>query len=264
VADKPRLLDLFCGAGGAAMGYAQAGFEVIGIDSAPQPNYPFEFHQDDALEFLESPEWPVQFHVIHASPPCQRYAHVTRWRGNPNDHPDLLDRTVDALALRPIPWIVENVPEAMPNPDLLLCGSMFGLSIRRHRHFMSSVRLAAPGSCRHGDLFPFLHKGERSYADAMECAWMSSREAREGIPPAYSRWIGSLVLEALGREGASTKRWALCQQCGRAFAHRRSAARYCSNACRQRRYDQARSLTARTSKRKKREGFADVLSRGKP
>jgi DNA (cytosine-5)-methyltransferase 1 len=250
VADKPRLLDLFCGAGGAAMGYAQAGFEVIGIDSAPQPNYPFEFHQDDALEFLESPEWPVQFHVIHASPPCQRYAHVTRWRGNPDDHPDLLHRTVDALALRPIPWIVENVPEAIPDPDLLLCGSMFGLSIRRHRHFMSSVRLAAPGSCRHDDLFPFMHKGERSYADAMECGWMSSREAREGIPPAYSRWIGGEVLKVLGAVvSAQGSRWALCQQCGKAFTSRRSHAQYCSHACRQQRYDRANALTVRTTKR---------------
>jgi DNA (cytosine-5)-methyltransferase 1 len=260
---RPRLLDLFCGAGGAAMGYAQAGFEVIGIDSAPQPNYPFEFHQDDALDFLESPEWPVQFHAIHASPPCQRYAHVTKWRGSPDDHPDLLGRTLDALALRPIPWIVENVPEALPNADLLLCGSMFGLSIRRHRHFVSSVRLAAPASCRHGDLFPFMHKGERSYADAMECAWMTSREAREGIPPAYSRWVGGRILEALGGKVASTsgQRWAVCQQCGKAFASRRSHARYCSSTCKSlAQYHRARlgRFRAETSK------SLQQISRGKP
>lgn len=228
---RPRVLDLFSGAGGAAMGYAMAGFEVIGIDIEPQPNYPFEFHQADALDELVAPEWPERFDVIHASPPCQRYANVTRWRGDPEEHPDLLGFTLEVLRFRGIPWVVENVPEAIPDPDLVLCGSMFGLSVRRHRHFLSSLPLVAPAPCRHADLFPFMHKGERSYADAMECAWMTSREAREAIPPAYTAWIAGQVLEALGRVAVPT-RLNVCQHCGRAFATKRSHARYCTYRCR--------------------------------
>lgn len=229
---RPRVLDLFCGAGGAAMGWAQAGFEVIGIDLDPQPSYPFEFHKADAIEELEAPEWPVTFDVIHASPPCQRYANVTKWRGDPDDHPDLLDLTLELLRARGIPWVVENVPEAIPNPDLRLCGTMFGLAVKRHRHFLSSVPLTfPPASCRHEDLFPFMHKGERSYADAMGCEWMTNLEAREAIPPAYTRWIAGKVLDAFGLEGA-TARWSKCRYCGEPFAHQRSDARYCGGNCR--------------------------------
>lgn len=232
VSPAPRLLDLFCGAGGAAMGWAMAGFEVIGIDLDPQPNYPFEFHQDDAVEFLEAPEWPVTFDVIHASPPCQRYANVTSWRGNQEDHPDLLDVVLDLLRARPTPWVVENVPEAIPNPDLVLCGTMFNLAVKRHRHFLSSVPLTfPPATCRHQDLFPFMHKGERSYADAMGCEWMTNLEAREAIPPAYTRWIAGKVLGALGLEGTPS-RWTKCRDCGKTFPHSRSTARYCSETCR--------------------------------
>jgi DNA (cytosine-5)-methyltransferase 1 len=216
------------------MGYAMAGFEVIGVDVEPQPNYPFEFRRVDALEELEAPEWPVTFDVIHASPPCQAYANVTRWRGDQGDHPDLLGPVLEALRSRGIPWVVENVPEAIPDPDLMLCGSMFGLTVRRHRHFLSSVPLGAPpGRCRHGDLFPFMHKGERSYADAMQCAWMTSREAREAIPPAYTAWIGGRMLAALDLDAQVGTRWARCEQCGRAFPARRSDARYCTRKCRQ-------------------------------
>jgi DNA (cytosine-5)-methyltransferase 1 len=212
-----------------------AGYEVIGIDADRQPSYPFEFHQCDAIEFLEDPEWPVTFDVIHASPPCQRYANVTKWRGNPDDHPDLLDVTLDLLRARPTPWVVENVPEAIPNPDLMLCGSMFGLAVQRHRHFLASPNLfGLLPPCRHGDMFPFMHKGERAYADAMECAWMTNREAREAIPPAYTRWIAGRMLEALGLDVAPIgHRWASCRYCGHAFPCRRSDARHCSARCRQ-------------------------------
>jgi len=231
---RPRLLDLFCGAGGAAMGYAMAGFEVIGVDIDPQPSYPFEFHRGDALAYLEDPEWPVTFDAIHASPPCQAYAAVTAWRGDRDDHPDLLGVTLDALHARGLPWVVENVTEAIPEPDLMLCGSMFGITVRRHRHFLSSVPLTPPpGGCRHGDLFPFMHKGERSYADAMECAWMTSREAREAIPPAYTRHIAGQMLRALDLDAPPAyTRWARCQDCGRPFPCRRSTARYCGDTCR--------------------------------
>ena len=118
---KPRLLDLYCGAGGAAMGYHRAGFDVVGVDIAPQPNYcGDEFYQADAMTFdLDG------FDAVHASPPCQRFANVTRWRGTPADHPDLLAPMLERLRAQSTPWVVENVPEAVPRPDLILCGSSF-------------------------------------------------------------------------------------------------------------------------------------------
>jgi DNA (cytosine-5)-methyltransferase 1 len=187
---RPRLLDLFCGAGGAAMGYHRAGFDVVGVDIKPQPRYPFEFHQADAMT------WPLDgYDAIHAGPPCQHYARVTRWRGRAENHPDLLGPTLERLKAQATPWIVENVPEAIPHPDLILCGSSFGLRVRRHRHFLTSwpvFRFSPP--CYHDEALPFMHKGERAYADALGCHWMINREAREAIPPAYAEWIGSQLL----------------------------------------------------------------------
>jgi DNA (cytosine-5)-methyltransferase 1 len=233
------------------MGWAMAGFEVIGVDIDPQPNYPFEFHQADALEELESPEWPVTFDVIHASPPCQRYANVTRWRGSPGDHPDLLDFTLEALRARGTPWVVENVPEAIRHPDLMLCGSMFGLSVRRHRHFLASVPLTPPASCWHADRFAFMHKGEQSYAEAMNCWWMTSLEAREAIPPAYTKCIADQVIRALDLNVPPIgSRWARCDVCGRAFPTRRSHARYCTGNCREKAsYRRKKILTVSGPKR---------------
>ena len=192
--DNPRLLDLCCGAGGATRGYQRAGFYVVGVDLEPQPRYcGDEFVQADALTFDLA-----GFDAVHASPPCQRFANVTRWRGNPADHPDLLEPILERLRAQPAPWVVENVPEAIARPDLILCGSSFGLAVRRHRHFLTSwpsFGLIAP--CRHADLMPFMHKAERAYADALECGWMSKREARQAVPPAYTDWIGGRLLETL-------------------------------------------------------------------
>jgi len=195
---KPRLLDLFCGAGGAAMGYHRAGFEVVGVDIAPQPHYPFEFHQADWEDGLEG--YPhLDFDAIHASPPCQHYAPVTRWRGDAADHPDLLQPVVNHLRDIGIPWIVENVPYAPLRPDFVLCGSMFGLPVRRHRWFLTSwsgFDLVPPCDHKRTDL-PFMHKGERAFADAMGCTWMTNREAREAIPPAYTEYLGGQLLAAM-------------------------------------------------------------------
>jgi DNA (cytosine-5)-methyltransferase 1 len=172
------------------MGYHRAGFEVIGVDIKSQPNYPFEFHQADAMTF------PLGgYDAIHASPPCQHYANVTKWRGNPALHPDLLELTVARLMASGLPWVTENVPDSPMYPDFVLCGSMFGLKVRRHRWFLTSwtgFELVPP--CQHRNLLPFMHKGERAYADAMGCQWMTNREAREAIPPAYTDWIGRRLL----------------------------------------------------------------------
>jgi C-5 cytosine-specific DNA methylase len=189
-----RLLDLFCGAGGAGMGYFEAGFEVTGVDHQPQPNYPFEFRQADALTF------PLDgFDVIHASPPCQHYSRATAWRGDRNNHPDLLGVVIARLTAHGAPFVVETVPLAPMLPDLVLCGSMFGLRVRRHRLFMVRPQIATLTSpCNHSlPIIPFGHKHERAFADAMECDWMTAQEGREAIPPAYTRHIGELILSDL-------------------------------------------------------------------
>ncbi|MFJ2098388.1 class I SAM-dependent methyltransferase [Streptomyces anulatus] len=194
-----RVLDLCCGAGGLSMGYYLAGFDVVGVDISPQPRYPFTFHQADALTF------PLDgFDLIHASWPCEHYANVTKWRGSQADHPDLIAPGRDRLIASGIPWVIENVPETAKagilRPDYLLCGSQFGLKVRRHRVFETSWGggggLLPP--CWHprgrNKLLAFEHKGERAYADAMGCTWMSAAEARKAVPPAYTQWIATQYL----------------------------------------------------------------------
>lgn len=191
---RPLLYDLFSGAGGAAKGYEDAGFRVVGIDHEPQPRYAgSEFIRMDAFEFLRrylAGEYP-EAACFHASPPCQHYANVTRWRGSADAHPDLIPATRRALEASGASWIIENVPGAPARPDYILCGSHFGLRIRRHRWFETSWGgFSLMPQCRHTGLLPFEHRGERAYADAMGCTWMTNREAREAIPPAYTRYIG--------------------------------------------------------------------------
>jgi DNA (cytosine-5)-methyltransferase 1 len=202
---KPRLLDLFCGGGGAGMGYHLAGFEVVGVDIEPQPNYPFEFHQAGALAVLDGDVLDLaRFDAICASPTCQRKARVTAWRGCREDHPNTLTPTLAALRAQHLPYVVENVPEAADElrPDYLLCGTQFDLNVRRHRIFergnWDCYELMPPCRChRNRDLLPFMHKEERAFADAMGCTWMSNFEARQAIPPAYTRFIGEQLLAAL-------------------------------------------------------------------
>lgn len=211
----PRLLDLFCGAGGAAMGYARAGFHVVGVDVAPQPDYPFEFHQADALTFLA--EHGRGFAVRHASPPCQAYSALTRGTQARygRRHPDLLPAT--RAALRGLgPYVIENVPMAPMRRDLMLCGEMFGLGVLRHRFFELSWPVAQPphpahrgrvAGRRHGRTYagPYAAvyghgggKGTRTdWGAAMGIDWpMPKRSLAEAIPPAFTRYIGSHLMEA--------------------------------------------------------------------
>jgi DNA (cytosine-5)-methyltransferase 1 len=191
-----RLLDLYCGAGGTAVGYHRAGFEVVGVDIDPQPNYPFEFVQMDAFEYLDlRVRWDVAFDAVHASPPCQHYANVTRWRGDPNTHPALIAPIRAALRATGLPYVIENVRTTALHDPFVLCGSTFGLAVRRHRYFESNV--AVPFltlACDHDGRLPFMHKNERAYADAMGCDWMTAREARQAIPPAYTEFIGRQLI----------------------------------------------------------------------
>src|SRR5262245_29670527 len=108
------------------MGYHRAGFDVVGVDINPQPNYPFHVVRDDALEFLRTGSWVDRYDAIHASPPCQAYS-VLR-RANPDaQYPDLIAPTRELLEQTGLPWVIENVPGAPLAYSIELCGSMFGL-----------------------------------------------------------------------------------------------------------------------------------------
>ena len=137
-----RLLDLFCGAGGSAVGYHRAGFtEIVGVDNRPMPRYPFHFVLGDALDYVR--EHGYEFDAIHASPPCQAYSQISAVHGVTGRHPDLVDATRVALATVSAPWVIENVVNSPVRKMLLLCGSAFGLGgacqdgvwrqLRRHR-----------------------------------------------------------------------------------------------------------------------------------
>lgn len=147
-----RLLDLFCGAGGAAMGYHRAGFEVVGVDIKPQPRFPFEFHQGDALEFCE--RHGHEFDAIHASPPCQAFTSL-RNSWNAKTHPNLLPQTRELLYRCGRRFVIENVPGAPLVNPFLLCGTMFrlgceGAELRRHRYFESPGLSVLAPPCEHG------------------------------------------------------------------------------------------------------------------
>jgi hypothetical protein len=203
---KPWLLDLFCGAGGAARGYQRAGFYVVGIDWKPQPNYAGdEFVLGDALDVPNPGSWVPglvggYFDAIHASPPCQHYANVTAWRGDTDDHPALIAPTRELLEATGLPYVIENVRTKELRGDVMLCGTMFGLPIRRHRYFEDNLTLFAmsPQPCQHrASDYSFDHgakQPESVYRDAMGCEWMTVQESREAIPPAYTEWIGHQLL----------------------------------------------------------------------
>jgi len=219
---KPRLLDLFCGAGGAAMGYHRAGFEVVGVDIRPQPHYPFEFYQADALDFLR----PMQqfdfsnaqlFDAIHASPPCQKFsrtANLARAQGKKASEVDLLTPIRPVLRMTGLPYVIENVPGA-PLDGFVLCGASFGLPVVRHRRFETSPPiLLAPSACHqsswergtdHPGTYPYAHgawrPAWRQHVLPEVWPWMTLEEAAEAIPPAYTEWIGRQLLAAI--EGTS-------------------------------------------------------------
>lgn len=206
---KPRLLDLFCGAGGATMGYHRAGFEVIGVDINPQLHYPFEFHQADALEF------PLEgYDAYHASPPCQAYSDAIRMvegragRKLKADYPDLIEPVRKRLLETRKPYVIENVKNAPLNINLMLCGTQFGLRIIRHRFFEApwyQMQLLQP--CNHADVYDPWHedwlKQKEKMLEAMKIDWIMTRpEVREAIPPAYTEYIGKYLLEAVNSRRA--------------------------------------------------------------
>jgi DNA (cytosine-5)-methyltransferase 1 len=205
---KPFLLDLFCGAGGAARGYAEAGFDVVGVDLVPQPRYPYQFIQADALTYLETADLS-QFSIIHASPPCQAYSVCNAiWK---HAYPDLFATIRKLLQATGKPYVLENVPGAPIEQGILLCGSMFGLGVLRHRWFESSILLFSPGPCQHqGTVKDGTYStiaGHQASRDnwtlpqgsrAMQIDWMTAKELTQAIPPAYTRWVGRQLLQTIG------------------------------------------------------------------
>lgn len=200
VTSRPLLLDLFCGEGGASVGYYRAGFLPVGVDHLPKPRYPFHFVQFDALAYLDwliaSGEWRL-FSAIHASPPCQEYCTLREF--TTGIHPRLIEPVVSRLSSLPLPWVVENVERAPVPNGLMLCGSMFGLPVLRHRLFASSHLLFAPGRCVHdGRHVVFSRCLDGEYRSALGVPWMTARGgARQAIPPAYAEWLGRQLVQAV-------------------------------------------------------------------
>lgn len=197
-----RILDLFCGAGGAAVGYYRAGFDIVGVDIVEQPFYPFEFIQADALSL--DYEFLMSFDAIHASPPCQRYSTASalaRRRGV--EYPDLYIPVRRMLIASGLPYIIENVPGS-PARGIGLCGSMFGLKVKRHRIFESNVTLhlpETPCTC-YGKTGQFITVAGSMFAKeegaaAMGIDWPVDKfQLKEAIPPAYTEFLGKQLRNA--------------------------------------------------------------------
>ena len=210
---RPRLLDLYCCQGAASAGYVAAGFDVVGVDLFPQPRYPFEFIQWDAVAFLELRGH--EFDAVHASPPCQAYSKAQRIMKN--DHPDLIGPTREVLLELGVPYIIENVEDARPEliDPVTLCGATFGLHTYRHRLFESNIGLRVPVHLPHlkktvkmgrklqsGDFYHAVGNFQQvEYVrQDMGVPWMNRDGIRECIPPLYTEHIGKQLMEFLLEE----------------------------------------------------------------
>ena len=229
MSQKPRLLVLFCCAGGSSKGYVDAGFEVVGVDIAKQPRYPFEFHQQDALSVEISKGWFGRVDAIHAAPPCQLHSHGTVSIDR-SEYPDLIGPTREMLKVTGLPYIIENVKRAPLIDPITLCGAAFGLTskddegplvLRRHRLFESNIPLTAPececrsyerdgykiAGCyggarrtryeaeqiRHGGYVP----AKPILQELMEIDWMSEWEMFQATPPIYTHHLGVQLMDLL-------------------------------------------------------------------
>ncbi len=213
---KPRVLDLFCGAGGAGYGYHLAGFDVVGVDIKPQPDYPFTFIQDDVLN-LAPWVFSDEFDLVHASPQCQSYSDLAKRNRNGHLWPRLIEPVREILQGTGIPYVIENVEGAPLLDPTVLCGTMFpGLRVLRHRLFETSFLLDAPPHPAHP--LVFTHDKRKGHygkldqntsfvqvtgggnctianaRDAMGISWMRKADINEAIPPAYTEYIGKAFL----------------------------------------------------------------------
>jgi len=230
---RPLLLDLFCGAGGAGSGYRRAGFDILGVDLVDQPRYPFTFIQGDALEVMDqllaggdAGGYRLRdVCAIHASPPCQRWAQATLGqRRVGKEYPDLITPLRPRLARVAVPWVMENLPGAPLRPDIRLCGCQFGLTLpgvgylkrerwfetswrgfyleMPHRHAGHAISIAGHGTpawmrAKTG------HIGVAEWRQVMGIDWTTRDELTEALPPAYTRYVGGLLLEHLESEAAA-------------------------------------------------------------
>jgi DNA (cytosine-5)-methyltransferase 1 len=227
---RPKLLDLFCCAGGAGMGYHQAGFDVVGVDIKPQPRYPFQFIQADCLTLDRA--FIASFDAIHASPPCQAHSSISRVSGRQESHVDRIPETRELLIASGLPWVMENVPGAPLIEPFMLCGTMFGLrtscgaELQRHRYFETNWFVGLLPQCNHGGSGVVGVYGGHAHdrrrrtitvtgstpqqnvirnrsrltfpveeaRRAMGIDWMTMAGLSQAIPPAYTRWIGERLL----------------------------------------------------------------------
>lgn len=215
-----RGLDLFSGAGGCSEGYRRVGFEMTGVDNRFQKNYPFEFIQADALEFVQTHGHEYDF--IHASPPCQKYSAANNIHGR-TDHPDLIDATRAALRATGKPYVIENVPRAPLLSPVVICGLALGLGVKRHRLFESNMLLygttCPPGhpgdwllvfgdttlergrqigkTAKGGPIIRRKYLGVERGREAMGISWMTRSELSQAIPPAYCEFLGLQLAQHL-------------------------------------------------------------------
>lgn len=237
---KPRLLDLFCCAGGAAMGYHRAGFEVVGVDNKPQPHYPFPFLQMDALEAMDrllrgegltfsngETYYLKDFSAFHASPPCQAFSTIAKQnrsiRPGIYNHPNLIPQTRQRLISTGKPYVIENVKTPELISPIKLTGSAFGLNVKRDRYFEASFfcfstpqsdwqkpRFRSLDRRRNGKLACVVgvhghinYSGEGQIrADAMGIDWMTDSELTQAIPPVYTEYIGKYLMAEVMKKGA--------------------------------------------------------------
>lgn len=211
----PRLLDAFCCAGGASVGYARAGFDVEGVDDKPRGDYPFRQHPGDAVAFIR--EYGHRFDAIAASPPCQIHTTLTKGhlsQGRDYGHFDLIAATRAAIVETGRPYIIENVvgARAALRGPVMLCGLSFDLRVFRHRLFEANFHLAAPPHPSHkghrvsgwrhgvkydGDMFAVYGDGggkgtTAEWQAAMGIDWTDDRIClAEAIPPAYTEYLGA-------------------------------------------------------------------------
>ena len=219
-ASRPLLVALFCCGGGAAVGYQRAGFDVLGVDIVRQPEFPFAFEQGDALTFAIPPEAIA----IHASPPCKAHTSSLTFAGGPppslfDVHPDLIAPTRARLLVIGLPYVIENVVGAPLHDPVLLCGSMFGLKVRRHRLFEASFPIPSPpcNHARQGAVVGVYGNGGawdstgraggggrkvvgKEAADAMGISHThTQRLLSQAIPPAYTEHVGKALMAYLVR-----------------------------------------------------------------
>lgn len=210
-----KLLDLYCKAGGASKGYALAGFEVVGVDIKKQKRYPYKFIQADCLELMKDMEFLKSFDVIAASPPCQTHSitqHLRNAQGKSTSKIDLIPQTREALISSGKPYVVENVKGAPLINPVQLCGSSFGLKVRRHRIFESNLKLTG-SICNHkeqgkpvgvyGAMRDEIPKGGHTAKsieearEAMGIDWMIWGELVEAIPPIYTEFLGKQIKDMI-------------------------------------------------------------------